>query len=159
MAMFSLICVGLYLYLEIREIKVSSCEAGGVAGPRGFNKNLQPDSVFDRGLSHLSLHSCPITNRTRVQHQHQDPGLGFESLRRWFMTQKATSGPKCGLGYDWLCADGGPWLLGDWDMSLPMISFTSSSVMSCRPMERKVGSLSSGSSLMSSLSPSEGNGP
>lgn len=40
------------------------------------------------------------------------------------MTQKAMSGPKCGLGYDWLCADGGPWLLGDWDMSLPMISFT-----------------------------------
>lgn len=49
-------------------------------------------------------------------------------------------------------------MLGDWDMSLPMISFTSSSVMSCRPM-RKVGSLSSGSCLMFSLSPSEGKGP
>lgn len=23
-----------------------------------------------------------------------------------------------------MCADGGPWALGDWDMSLPMISFT-----------------------------------
>lgn len=31
--------------------------------------------------------------------------------------------------------------------------------MSCRPMERKVGSLSSGSCLMFSLSPSVGNGP
>lgn len=50
-------------------------------------------------------------------------------------------------------------MLGDWDMSLPMISFTSSSVMSCRPMERNVGSLSSGSCLMFSLSPSEGKGP
>lgn len=26
--------------------------------------------------------------------------------------------------YDWLWADGGPWALGAWDMSLPMISFT-----------------------------------
>lgn len=38
-------------------------------------------------------------------------------------------------------------------MSLPMISFTSSSVMSCKPMVRKVGSLSSGSCLMLNLSP------
>lgn len=64
-----------------------------------------------------------------------------------------------GLSYDWLCADGGPRVAGDWDMSLPIISFTSSNVMSCRPMERKVGSLSSGSCLMFSLSPSEGKGP
>lgn len=56
--------------------------------------------------------------------------------------------------YDWLCATAGVW-----DMSLPMISLTSSSVMSWRPMERKVGSLSSGSCLMSGLSPSEGYWP
>lgn len=28
------------------------------------------------------------------------------------------------LSYEWLCADWGWWALGDWDMSLPMISFT-----------------------------------
>lgn len=55
-----------------------------------------------------------------------------------------------GPSYDWL---------GDWDMSLSMISFTSSSVMSCKPMERKVGSLSSGSCLIFSLSPSDWKGP
>lgn len=70
-----------------------------------------------------------------------------------------TAASKQGLGYDWLCADGGPRVPGDWDMSLPMISFTSSNVMSCRPMERKLGSLSSGSCFMLSLSPSEGKGP
>lgn len=59
--------------------------------------------------SFLFLPSCPITHRTGSWPQ--GPGSGGCAC-------------VCVQSYDWLCADGGPWALGDWDMSLPMISFT-----------------------------------
>lgn len=50
-----------------------------------------------------------------------------------------------------------PWETEIWDMSLPIISFTSSKVMSCRPIVEKLGSCSSGSGLIFTVASSDGN--
>lgn len=94
---------------EIREVRGSSCEVGGLAGLWGFT-NSTPFSLGSFFFASFLLVPSHAGPRSRVG----GGAAGFAGL----------TGGWGELSYDWLLADGGPCALGDWDMSLPMISFT-----------------------------------
>lgn len=86
---------------------MSSCQAGGLAGPRGFNGISNRMSL----TTVLLISSCPLVpshaGPAAGSAPRPGPGskvsvgaVGFAGLR--------AEGDERGLSYDWLCADGGP---------------------------------------------------